>query len=59
MSFEPKKKPRDKLAERRAEIIAEYRFYGLDLIRIMGQPISMELALQLGLLVDTSKETAA
>lgn len=59
MSYQPKNKPRDLLAERRAQIVAEYRFYGLEPMRIAGEPISMELALLLGLIVDMSKETAA
>lgn len=48
----------DFLAKRRAEILAEYRFYKLDPIRIGGEPISMELALQIGLLVDTAAQAA-
>lgn len=41
------------LARRRADILAEYRHFALEPIRIGGEPISMELALQLGLLIDT------
>lgn len=41
------------LRRRRADILAEYRFYGLNPMRIGGEPISLELALHLGLLVET------
>ena len=57
MTYEMKKRARDPaslLAARRAEIVAEYRFYNLNPIRICREAISMELALQLGLLVDNS-----
>jgi hypothetical protein len=55
MSYQPKKALSDAviLGQRRTEILAEYRYYGLDPIRLGGEPISMELALQLELLVDT------
>jgi hypothetical protein len=55
VSYAIKKAPSDAslLARRRADILAEYRHFGLDPIRIGGEPISMELALQLELLVDT------
>lgn len=55
MSYDLKKRPRDpasQLAQRRSEIMAEYRYYQLDPIRIGLEPISMELALQLGLIID-------
>lgn len=58
MSFKPKISKRDPaslLAKRRAEILSEYRFHQLDPVRIAGEPISMELALQLGLIVDLSQ----
>lgn len=58
MSYAPKKRltdPAAQLAQRRAEILAEYRFHRLDPIRIGGEPISMELALQLGLIVDLAQ----
>jgi hypothetical protein len=42
------------LARRRSEILTEYRVNRLDPIRIAGEPISMELALLLGLLIDTT-----
>lgn len=57
MSYQPKQTasdPRTILARRRAEILSEYRFYRLDPIRIGSEPISMELALQLELLIDTT-----
>ncbi len=47
------KKPLPELKQRRNEILAEYRFYQLDPIRIGREPISIELALLLGLLIDT------
>jgi hypothetical protein len=43
------------LRRRRAEILEEYRFYGVTPIRIGGEPISMELALQLELLIETPR----
>lgn len=52
-------RPPPELEQRRKEILAEYRFHGLEPIRIMREPISMELALILGLLVDTAQEQAA
>lgn len=55
MSYQPKKTfldPATILARRRAEILGEYRYFQLEPIKIGGEPISMELALQLGLLVD-------
>lgn len=60
MNYAIKKPPSDAslLARRRTEILAEYRHYGLDPIRIGGEPISMELALQLELLVDTRQAAA-
>lgn len=57
MSYQPKQPasdPRTILARRRAEILSEYRHHRLDPIRIGTEPISMELALQLGLLIDTT-----
>ena len=54
MKYETKKPPRD-LAARRAEILAEYKFYNMQPMRIGGEPISIELAVQLGLIVDTSQ----
>lgn len=56
MTYQMKKReadPEKLLAERRKEILAEYRFHGLDPIRIGREVISMELALILGLIVDT------
>lgn len=47
------------IEQRRREILAEYRFYNLAPVRIGTEPISMELALQLGLIVDLSQEPAA
>lgn len=57
MSYQPKnaRDPAYLLAKRRAEILQEYRFHQLDPIKIGREPISMELALQLGLLVDLSQ----
>jgi len=46
------------LARRRKEILAEYRFHQLEPIKIGGEPISMELALQLGLLIDLAAQPA-
>ena len=43
------------LAARRKDILAEYRFYGLDPIKIGREPISLELALQLELLIETPR----
>lgn len=54
MKYEMKRAPRDMIA-RRAQILAEYRSHGLDPIRIGREPISMELALLLGLLVDNTE----
>jgi hypothetical protein len=57
--YQPKKgltDPATILALRRREIQSEYRFHGLDPIRIGIEPISMELALQLGLLIDTAAQ---
>jgi hypothetical protein len=54
VKYETKKPPRD-LAARRAEILAEYKFYNMQPMRIGGEPISIELAVQLGLIVDTSQ----
>jgi hypothetical protein len=62
LSHQPKKTlldPATILALRRSEISAEYRFHGLDPIRIGTEPISMELALQLGLLIDTAAQQPA
>jgi hypothetical protein len=59
VSYQPKKTfldPATILARRRKEILAEYRFHQLDPIKIGGEPISMELALQLGLLIDLSDQ---
>jgi hypothetical protein len=61
MAFERKNKPPSPatlLEQRRKQILAEYRFYGLEPIRIAREPISMELALQLGLIVDTAAAVA-
>jgi hypothetical protein len=49
-----KKPKRNSIDAYRREILDEYRFHQLVPIRIAREPISMELALQLGLLVDTS-----
>ena len=49
-----KKRP-DFLTQRRKEILGEYRFHNLEPVRIAREPISMELALQLGLIVDMSQ----
>ena len=49
----------DTMAERRTQILAEYRHYGLEPIRIGREPISIELALQLGLLIDKSQTEQA
>lgn len=57
MRYQPKPGLSDSatiLARRRSEILHEYRANQLDPIRIGGEPISMELALQLGLLIDTA-----
>lgn len=56
MSYAIKKTRNDPaylLAQRRADILAEYRFYNLAPMRIAGEPISLELALLLGLIVET------
>ena len=53
------KKQPDFLTQRRKEILAEYRFHNLDIISIGREPISMELALQLGLIVDLSQQEPA
>lgn len=52
MRYELKRTSAD-LVARRAEILAEYRWHGLEPIRIGREPISIELAVILGLLVDT------
>lgn len=52
-------RPPPELEQRRKEILAEYRFHGLEPIRIMREPVSMELALILGLLIDTREFDAA
>jgi hypothetical protein len=49
--------PASQLKARRADILAEYRFYNLEPMRIGGEPISLELALVLGLLVETPPAT--
>lgn len=49
------KKRQSELEQRRADILAEYRFHRLDPVKIAGEPISMELALQLGLIVDNAQ----
>lgn len=62
MRFQPKPGVLDAgtiLAARRREILAEYRQYQLDPIKIGREPISMELALQLGLLIDNAAEPQA
>lgn len=46
-----KKREPDLLAQRRREILEEYRHHNLEPIRIAREPISMELALLLGLIV--------
>ena len=56
MSYQPKKRALDPaalLAERRRHILAEYQHFRLDPVRIGTEPISLELALILGLIVDT------
>ena len=61
MRYQPKKWSNDPavlLAKRRAEILGEYRQYQLDPIKIGREPISMELALQLELLVDLAAQPA-
>jgi len=50
-----KKREPDLLSERRKEILAEYRFHNLEPVRIAREPISMELALLLGLIVRTDE----
>ena len=55
MSYVPKKTlfdPATILALRRREILAEYRHWEVEPIRIGPEVISMELALLLGLLID-------
>lgn len=57
MRYQPKQTPNDPamiLARRRSEILSEYRINQLDPIKIGGEPISMELALLLGLLIDNA-----
>lgn len=56
MSYQTRKKPFNELADRRAQILAEYRYWGLEPMRIGGEPISMELALILGLVIDLSQQ---
>jgi hypothetical protein len=61
MRYEHKKWENDPailLANRRREILNEYRHNQLDPIKIAGEPISMELALYLGLLIDTTQQQA-
>jgi hypothetical protein len=61
MSYQPRKNPLSPaalLAGRRAEILMEYRHWNLEPVRIGGEPISMELALLLGLIVDLSQQAA-
>jgi hypothetical protein len=53
MKYELKKRPRD-LVARRKDILAEYRFYQMDPMRIGGEVISIELAVMLGMIVDTT-----
>jgi hypothetical protein len=52
----PKRDVVSELARLRAEILAEYKFYDMKPIRIGGEPISIELAVQLGLIIDTTQE---
>lgn len=61
MRYQPKPgvgDPTVTLARRRSEILSEYRYHQLDPIRIGDEPISMELALQLELLIDTTAHPA-
>ena len=58
MKYELKKRANDaaaELAQRRKEILAEYRFHELEPIKIGREPISIELALYLELLVDNRR----
>lgn len=57
MKYELKKPSRD-LTARRKDILAEYRHYQMEPMRIAGEVISIELAVNLGLIVDTSQEAA-
>jgi hypothetical protein len=57
MSYELKKPSRD-LAARRKEILADYRRYEMQPMRIAGEVISIELAVQLGMIRDTTQEAA-
>jgi hypothetical protein len=52
-------KKKTELELRRAEILAEYRFHGLDPVRIAREPISLELALLLRLIVPIDEMPAA
>lgn len=47
---------RNSIDQYRRDILAEYRFYGIEPIRVGREPISIELALQLGLLVTQAAE---
>lgn len=57
MSYELKRPSRD-LVARRKDILAEYRFYDMQPMRIGGEVVSIELAVILGMIVDTSQEAA-
>ena len=58
MKYEIKKPSRD-LTARRKDILAEYAFYRMQPMRIAGEVISIELAVQLGMIVDTTQESVA
>ena len=58
MKYELKSRANDaalQLKQRRAEILDEYRFHELEPIKIGREPISIELALYLELLVDNRR----
>jgi hypothetical protein len=52
VSYELKKRVRDERAERRKEILGDWRFYNMEPMSIGREPISIELALQLGMIVE-------
>lgn len=59
MTYQIKRKPNDPaslLKRRRGEILDEYRFYQMQPIRIANEVISVELAVNLGLIIDTHQE---
>jgi hypothetical protein len=55
MKYEMKNRPAHDLTQRRAEILAEWRFYKMEPMTIGREPISIELALQLGMIGEAAE----